>query len=230
MTINEHIGHIQILFNSGVPSDDKKLSDEHIYHLMKIVRSRLLYEKQNKMYKLSERSYQYIPCLKLEEGVLNDCPCYNDDCTVLFSCELPSILNWRNNIFLHVTTIDGETIPQTTLKKSNYSKYKKVQLNKHSWFIHNNRLVVLGDIRLCVVSLRGIFEDPLALEHISLCNTEGEDLNVPCYDPMSDNFPMEPELIDVMYKLIVEELKMLYSLPQDNENNAKSVEAVQGKE
>lgn len=230
MLINEYIGHIQSIFNGGVPSDDKKLSDEHIYHLMKIVRSRLIYEKQNKMYKLSDQSFQYIPCIKVEEGHLNDCPCLNDDCTVLMTCELPKILTWRNNILLHVTTIAGETIPQTSLKKLQYDKYKKVRLSKHSWFIHNNRLVVTGDTRLCVISMKGLFEDPMELENIGICNQHGEDLGVPCFNPLEDEFPLEPELVDVMYKLIAEELKLLYGMPQDNENNAKSVETVQGKE
>jgi len=230
MKLMDYITHVQTVFNSGVPSDDKKLSDEHIYHLLKTARVRLLYEKQNKMYKISDRSFQHIPCLKLEEGYLAECHCLPPGCAVLMSCELPTAMSWRNNIIMHVTTMQGETIPQISLKKSNYLKYKKVQLNKYGWFIHNNRLVVVGDTRLCLVSVNFIAEDPLELTGINHCNTEGEDLGIPCYDPTTDEFPIDAELVDIMYKLVFEDLKLMYGLPNDNENNAKSVEGVQGKE
>ena len=229
-TINEHISHIQTVFNSGIASDDKKLSDMHIYHLLKVVRARLLYEKQNKMYKISDQTFQYIPCIKLEEGFLNDCPCVPQDCPVLVSQELPKLLSWRNNIFLQVTNISGDTIPQISLKQVNYLKYRKTKLSKFGWFIHNNRLIVVGDLRLCLISLRGLFEDPTELEAISMCDSEGNTTPAVCYNVDEDEFPLDSELIDVMYKLVIEELKQAYGFPQDNENNAKAVEATQGKE
>jgi hypothetical protein len=197
---------------------------------MKVVRARLTYEKANKNYKLTDQSFQFIPCLKLDEGYLNECPCVKPDCTISMSCELPKILNWRNNVLLHVTTLEGNTIPQISLKKMQYQKYKKANFSKYGWFIHNNRLVVVGDIRLCIVSLKGLFEDPLELENINICNTEGQDLGIPCYDPTTDEFPIDSELVEIMYKLVFEDLKLMYGLPNDNENNAKSVEGVQGKE
>jgi hypothetical protein len=230
MTINEHIAHIQTLFNSGLASDDKKLSDMHIYHLLKLVRSRLLYEKQNKMYKISDFSFQYIPCLKLEEGFLNDCPCVPQDCPVLVSKPLPKPLNWRNGYMLKVTTLDGVTIPEMSLAKYKYQKYRKTQLSKYGWFIHDGRLIVVGDLRLCLVSIKGLFEDPTELEGISICDSEGNETPAKCYDVTTDEFPIDTELVDTMYKLVTDQLGLAYQLPQDNENNAKSVETAQGKE
>jgi hypothetical protein len=230
-TINDHIAHIQTILNAGVPSDDKKLSDEHIYHLMKTVRGRLIYEKQNKNYKISDFNFSYIGCLPLEETTLHDCHCIPPGCFVLASKEVfPKVVSWRNNLMMHVTTVEGETIPQIDLKKYQYNHLRKTQLSKFGWFIHNGRLIIVGDLRLCVVSVKFVAEDPLEVANINLCDTEGNDLGVPCYDPTEDEFPMDIDMVEIMYKLIFEELKIAYSMPQDNENNAKAVEAVQGKE
>lgn len=231
MTIQDHISHIQAIVNSGVPSDDKKFADEHIYHLMKINRGRLLYDKQNKNYKLSTFNFQYLECFPLEEGYLNDCPGIPQDCKVLVSKKkLPKIISWRNGLILKVMNLRGRTIPQTDLSRSNYSKFRKTKTSRYSWFIHNDRLVVTGDLRLCVIALKFIAEDPLDLANYNVCDESGEDTGIPCFDPMVDNFPLDIELVDPMYKLIFQDLQFGMQLPNDNENNAKSVEAVQGKE
>jgi hypothetical protein len=111
------------MLNKGVPSDDKRLEDEHIYHLMKLYRSRLIFDKQNKFYKLSPFNYQVIPCLPLIQEELNDCDCYETGCVILKSkCDIPKVLSYRNNIMIKVTMLDGSTISATSITKQNYKK------------------------------------------------------------------------------------------------------------
>ena len=231
MIINDHISHIQSLFSKGIASDDVRLEDEHIYHLMKLYRNKLIFDKQNKFYKLSPFNYQTIGCLPLVQEELNDCDCFETGCLVLKSkCEIPKALMYRNDILLKVTTLDGVSISATSITKQNYKKYRKVQLSKFGWFIHNNRLVIVGDIRLKVVSIKGIFEDPRSLQNICPCDDEGNELEGSCFNPLEDEFPIDSDLVPVMYKMIIEDLRLMYSYPEDNENNAKSNEITNDKE
>lgn len=229
MIINEHISHLQSMVNHGNPSDDNRLEDEHVYHLMKMYRSRLIHDKQNKFYKLSPFSYQTIACLPLIQEELNDCDCFETGCLVLKSkCDIPKTLSYRNNTILKITSIDGRTIPVTSITKETYKKYRKTSINKFGWFIHNNKLIVVGDLRLKVVTLTGIFEDPLALKDV--CSCDDGAISAPCFDPLEDDFPIDIELVPIMYKLILEDLGLMYKYPEDNENNSKSNELSQDKE
>ena len=231
MTLNEHISHLQSIANKGLASDDKRLQDEHLYHLLKIYRARLIWEKQNKFYKLSPFNYQTIDCMPLELAELNDCACYKTGCVTLKSkCDLPKILSYRNNMLIKVTLLDGTPVSQTSIAKVNMAKYRKTKLAKYGWFIHDNKLVVVGDKRLKVVTVTAIFEDPTALIDMCQCTISGEETAAPCYDVLDQDFPIDAEMVPMLYKLAIEDLGIFYKFPQDDENNAKSVEISQDKE
>ena len=231
MTINEHISHIQSVINKGLASDDKRVSDEHIYHLMKIYRARLLWEKNNKGQKINVFNYQTIPCLPLIPSELNDCDCYSSGCIILRSkYKLPTILNGRNKMLIKVTTLNGDVISETTISKQKYNKYKKTKFTGFYYILHNGYLFIIGDLRLKVVTVTFLLEDPLELSTICDCSVEGEELESFCYDPLNEDFPLDSELTSTLYKLVLEDMGLLYRYSEDNENNSKSNEVAQEKE
>jgi len=230
MTLNEHISHIQSVVNKGIPSDDRRVSDEHIYHLLKVYRSRLIWEKQNKFNKLSAFNYQTIYCLPLELVELNECKCYSTGCVTLKSkCDLPKVLSYRNDLIIKVTLLDGTSVSKTSIAKVNYARFRKTPM-PFGWFIHNGKLVIIGDKRLKVVTVTAVFEDPLALQDMCSCTEEGEETPVMCYNVLDEDFPLDAEMVSSLYKLVLEDMDMFYRYPQDDENNAKSTEISQDKE
>lgn len=231
MNINEHISHIQSVINKGNPSDDRRVSDEHIYHLMNVYRARLIWEKQNKFYKLSPFNYQYIHCIPLEEAELNECECYKTGCVVLKSKYiLPNILSYRNNMLIKITLLDGTPVSQSSIAKVKYRKYKKTNKDSFVWFIHDKKLVIIGDNRLKTVAVSAIFEDPSKLAELSECDSEGVNTGFKCFDIMNEEYPIDSEMVSAMYQMILNDLGMLYKYPQDDENNAKSTEITNDKE
>jgi hypothetical protein len=230
MTLNDHVSHIQSVLNKGLASASKNVQDEQIYHLLKVYRARLIWDKQNKFNKLSPFNYQTIHCLPLELVELNECKCYETGCVTLKSkCELPQILSYKHNLLIKVTLIDGTSVTQTSIKQMN-NNFRKTKLTKFGWFIHDNKLVITGDKRLKVVSVTAVFEDPTALEDFCECTIDGEETDITCYDVLEQDFPMDTEMVSGLYRLVLEDFGMLYKYPDDVENNAKSTEISQDKE
>lgn len=229
MIINEAISRLQIKLNRGVPSDDSRYSDEFLYSLLKTMRSKRLRQKLDQSVYLSDFNYNTIPCLPLELGHFSDCPCFTDDCFILRSTvQLPKIMSFRTSIAVkYVTTIDGQTLTHTSFSANKYDKHRKVQATDDNlrYFIHNNYLYVVGSTTLKVVTLTAIFEDPLELNGINACDTEGNPIPGTCFNPKTEDFPLESELYDDVESMIMETLlKHVEITPQDNENNSKAMQ------
>jgi len=126
----------------------------------------------------------------------------------------------RNRDLIAVKTIDGKNLSYLEdagdLKKQKYSKTKS---KNTFWTIHNSRLVILNNTRIRVVLIDAVLDDPLSLENISLCNEDGEDSGLPCFDSTTADFPMKTALNRVMYQKALEILRIPLTIPDDMRND-----------
>lgn len=223
MKLLEHIYAVKNLINRGIASDDARFTNALIAHLLKITRSKLIEMKADKYYFISDQSFQSL-CVNLELGTFHNCcvaPEVDKECYVLKSTIIiPKVLNTRWGDFLKVTTLDGRTLSKTSVTANLLAKYSVTnKVPKPGWFIHDGHLYLLNNKKLEIVLLNGLFADPKEISDLNCAEA-----NADCPGIYEEEFPLDSDLLDAMYKMVLEYLRNGYALPEDNENNAKAVE------
>lgn len=117
--------------------------------------------------------------------------------------------------------LEGRVLPEINLTQNRFSEYA-LSTQTTGWFIHNNYLYLVNNKVLIQVLLNGLFNDP---EEIHNLNCPGTDSNCPTY--MEEEFPIDSDLIDSMYKLAIDLLLLASKQPIDTENNFRDVETTQ---
>lgn len=221
MKLLEHIYAVKNLINRGVASDDARFSNPLIAHLLKVTRSKLIEAKADKYYFISEQSFQSL-CVSLELGTFHNCCTAPDvDCFILKSTlKIPKILNTRWGDFLKVLTLDGRTISKTSMTANSLAKYSLTnKIPRIGWFIHDGYLYIINNSKIETILLNGLFADPKEISDLNCSATNNN-----CPDLYEEEFPIDSDLVDAMYKLVLEYLYRGYTLPEDGENNARAVE------
>ena len=224
MTLLEHVYAIKNLLSHGPVSDDFSYSDRLIAHFLQVTRAKLIERKADKYHFISDQSYQSL-CVDLALSSFHNCCTKAElECKVLKSIEpIPKFLNSRWGNFLKVMDLAGTIIPEYNLTQNKYSKYSLVGAPKAGWFIHDNHLYIVNNKVLETVLLNALFDKPDEIAQ-SNCATTGEN----CTDFMGEQFPIDSDLIDDMYRLTLDFLVKSQQTTIDIENNAKDVETRQG--
>ena len=230
MELNKHVYAIQRIIGNGKPSDDKKFSNSFIAHLLKVNRAILLKRKMDKERYLNPSNRQLI-CLPMEEADYANCPnCNIPDlgCTLYRSVrELPSVIYNRSGTSYIVRNVLGDIINPYTLTNSKYSEFSYVDNSKEGWFISDQYLYLFNPIKLVIVDF--IPEDPENIFELSGCD-EVDPQTTPCIKSMVNEFPIDPDLINPMYKLTLEMVGISYKYPEDNLGNARAATIQEDKE
>lgn len=223
MNLIHHVSAVKNLIARGIPSDDFAFSDRLIAHFLGITRAKLIEQKIDKYHFISEQSYQSL-CVSLEKSNFHNCCQEGDnDCQILKSVdEIPKFLNSRWGNFLKVMDLEGRVIPEISLTQSRFAEYALAP-RIAGWFMHDNHIYVVHNKVIETILLNALFDDPAQIHELN-CPTTGEN----CNDFMSEQFPIDPDLTDAMYKLTLEYLLKSYQLPNDIENNAKDVQLSEG--
>jgi len=221
MKLNEAITRLKVALNKGIPSNDGRYSSEYLYSQLKTMRAKRLRQKLDQFAFISNYTFSTIDCIPLVLGQFSDCPCFTSDCFILRSkYQIPQLISYRSGLYLKVFTISGKEISETSKIKENNKQYRKTQVNELGYFFHNNYLFIVGSTTLKTVMLTGIFVDPLELEEIPLCDPEGNPLNGTCFNPLTENFPIDEELYEDIEAMIIQKiLTFEQSTTEDTENN-----------
>lgn len=216
MLISEIIQRIQSLYSKGVQSDDSRLTPRHIYNKMVTVRTKLISQKAKKKQKISQWNYQTIPCVELEKAPIHECPCLPPiGCDILKTKNpLPEPLTDLNKHLLQsVTSLDGSIIySEVGWTEKKYKSSNKYTGKKPDYFIRNDYLYVTHKSGPKIITITGLFEDPIEVENYpSFC--PGEDCTDcdDCTSPLDKDFPIDVDLIDTLIEMSVNELIILFS-------------------
>ena len=234
MTIGEIIQRIQSLYSKGVNSDDSRLMNRHIYNKLLTVRARLISQEAKKKQRISQWNYQTIPCVELIKVPAHDCPCIPPvGCEILRSkYKLPKPLSGLSGTLIQsVTSIDRSLkIDEISINAIKAQKGNKYTPKKINYFIQSGYLYISTPTKLEVVSVIGLFEDPIEVKtFIGLCGAECEDCK-DCIDYQEENFPIDNDLTDAMIELSINELVQVFSQSiEDETNNSRDTIREQGK-
>lgn len=230
MLIKEAIQRVQSLYSKGVQSDDSRLSARHIYSKLKSSRARLIKQKLDKNQIVSDWNVQVLPCVELELAPQHECPCLPPiGCSILKSkYPLPKPSTSRNReLIYYVTSIDGSIIySKTTWDEKKYKKGNKYTKDKPDYFIKNGYLYLTHKSGPKVVTVGGVFEDPVeAVSYSSYCEEEAD-----CIDPLETDFPIDEDQVDTLIEMASKELVILFSqMKEDLTNDSKDSVTENGK-
>jgi len=230
MTTNAHIYAIKNIINKGIASDDSRFSNRLILHFLNVNRALLLKQKIDKYHEISDQSYQSL-CIDLVQGFFHNCCDIKIplDCTILKSTSpLPKLLVSRWGNFIKTMTLDGTIISESNITSNDYSQYSITnKILKDGWFIHDNYLYILNNTKLKKVLVNGLWDDPSAIAGLNCTNNNSD---TPCVDENESEYPIDAELVTMLYDITIKQLLSSYQFPQDDATDARAVENVNAKE
>lgn len=218
MTIREIISGFRVPIDKGLPSDDSAFTSKYIYHLMKICRGVLLYEK------LKDSDYNYslnlqtLDCVELTLADTNEC------------CEkLPSGCKWLkskkpipstiNNIITTIFNDRGDKYTRVVSESSkSFKRYENMgnSENNFKYLIKNNYLYVPDLNSPKWVKIQALFYDDYEVKN--MCGEVCEFLDT--------EFPIDERLLDKMYAMMTEKImKTYFYFNRDINNNTMNEDA-----
>ncbi len=218
MTTLQHVFAVKNILSHGPASDDFNYSDRLIAHFLQIARAKLIEQKANKYNFISEQSYQDL-CIDLELSNYHGCCGTADlECKIMKSTiEVPKFLNSRWGNFLKVVDLEGTVLPEITPTQNKYSKYALAP-TQIGWFLNNNYVYVVNSKVLTKILLNGLFDNPDDIHQKNCPTVTGGT----CSDFMSEQFPIDSDLISPMYEMTLRFL--MIPTPNDIENNARDIQ------
>ena len=226
MTIREALDSMKSVHEAGIPSDDSLYSNRRMYSKLLRMRAELIFQKINKKQTISVQDYQYIPCLKMIPVPLIECPCVPKLGTYVLRSEtpLPRFLVDISGLAIEsVTTLDGKTdFSSTTWEDKTKSAGRKYTGAMSDYYIRNNYLWITNDKTPEIVTLNGLFEDPLdAYAYPSACCEENTE---DCMSNLDREFPIDRGTFNAVMELLKKEMTELKSanVVEDTVNNSMS--------
>ena len=205
MIVRQLIDRIQELYSKGVPSDDSRLSNRHIYNKLMSVRSRLMSEKARKRQAIR---YQFLPCIQLIDAPISECCCIPDNaCKVRRSKhKLPRLMMAMDDYLISfVATLNRKNINKINPTDIDHiisgSKYAK---KSTFYYIQNDYLYIVGNDKLEIVMMEALFEGDIPQYFIDCCDETG--VVTDCVSPLDKEFSIDSELIEPLITLSKEEL------------------------
>lgn len=223
MTIGEIIQRIQSLYSKGVQSDDTRLSSRHIFNKIVTIRSKLVSQELKKRQKVSQWTYQTLNCVELVKALPHECPCIPPVGCEIMRTKNPiprPLTNYDSHIIQSVTSVDGTVIfSEMGWNEKKYRKGNKFTKHKPDFYIRNNYIYVTHEIGLKLISITGVFDNPLDVYNFpSLC-PDCPTCN--CTSPLDMEFPIDNDLIDTLIDMCVPELVQQFSqMVEDKTNNS----------
>jgi len=212
------ITDIRNIASSGPTPVDFRISDDEILHWINETRSMMINQAIQKRQDISDVWIQTIGCLALTEVDTSECCEVTTDCYMLRSeVQLPPTIETDGiNMIMQVAGIDGSTvIAKINPFRSRFRAYNKFVKNTPGWYLKNRYLYITNsDLSLGMVSLKGIFENPLDLNSFVDCNNQS------CIT-LESEYPMSLKMAnDVTNYIINTKVKPYMLNGQDTKNNA----------
>lgn len=219
-TIAQHVGVIRTLIKEH--SDDSLYSDQFLFELFKNGAKKLQYQKLRRWDHLSEWNRSRY-CIKLEKAKSHNCECVAVGCDVLKSVhKIPKPLTNRDRDMIKVFDLNGNRIDQVTTQEQidNMSDPSGIKQKRTSFEIVNQRVVIYNNLELKAVEVEEIAEDETQWAGIKLCDSEGNETNQDCFNIQTSDYPLDSELVEPTYRLVLELLHIPLQLTSDQTTDA----------
>lgn len=226
MLNREVIQRVQSAYSKGVQSQSSRLSSRNIFSKLSTLRSKLVTNETKKKQKISQWTYQTLPCIELEEVPLNECPCTpQSGCMILKSkYPIPSLMTGMDkHLIQSVTGMEGKMVlVEINSEDKKYSKGNKYTAKEPDYFFRSIGdkiyVYVTVNLRIPSISMTALFDDPIkAYLFPSMCEQNQDN----CINYLDFEFPMDRDQIDSLIEMAASELiDRFLGTRQDSSNNS----------
>lgn len=227
MELKKYFDRIQTLYSRGVKSDDSRLSKRHIYNKILTVRARLISQQYRKKQTVAQSNYQTLPCIKLVPVPAHQCPCLPPmGCEMIRSeHKIPGILMGHTSELIQSVTSAEKSmkLDRVSINAINAQRGNKYTSKKVNYFLDNGYLYVVAPYSMGVVSLTGLFDDPIEAEIFKGYCDDCIDCSK-CLDYDKIDFPIDSDMIEALIELSIAELIEIFSqMHEDSTNNTRDM-------
>lgn len=206
----------------GTLSDENSISNRGLYFLLLRFRAAILSQKlRDRSFNLSKHNFQTIDCIPLDSVSANENPIipeYNREFRkTRFRIPKPignliSVISPENHISYDYVQWDAiQDLRNSRFKSEREKPYYTIKTNRDGTYLY-----LYNDKHGEFISVTGIFENPLEVQNFPDCETG---LTRACFNPMDEEFIIDPELLPVVYDMLLMS-KFKYKPPtKDNLNN-----------
>ena len=214
MTIAQHIAKLRMRL--VVYGDDQIFTDEGLYYLLNDARNVILSRRLRDHLHVSDFSYNAF-CVNLERTTFHDCDCLpNSDCLVLKSVqELPEPISNRYGMAMMVLTPKGKRLSYINISQLGDLKHTRHKKNVPLWSILDRKLIIFNNLNYKTLIINSIVSDVSELVNFESCDNEN---NNTCFNPEQDEYPVDSDLIEDMYRIVIDSLKPALSVTQSNDH------------
>ena len=78
-------------------------------------------------------------------------------------------------------------------------------------------------VRPKAIFVTGYFEDPVEWSKISACDINGEETGNSCFDIYTSEYPIDSDLVDAAYSLVLDKLRLPLQIPEDKRNQSSAL-------
>lgn len=216
--ISQHISNIRSLINSH-NRDNKPYTDQFLYEVLVVCRNTILKQKLDRFHAISESNWISF-CMAMEPSKSHNCDCVpaSLDCLVLKSkWKIPDYLQSRNKSQIKIKTVGGKIIH--LISETAWMLRKNLSTTEYYGSIINGYLFVWNaPLTLKVIEISGVWANPIDLQEIPNCNTQGE-VEGTCFD-LDKSFPLQTDLASTVYLECLKFLQIAISIPLNSTNNS----------
>jgi hypothetical protein len=226
MTIGQHVAALRGLIRQFSESE-VPFSDEFLYHLFRAAANSLTRQKLDKNNKMASWVTDFY-CIPTEVGKVHGCGCIKAGCDVVKSKDpIPKPMRGRYRDYIKVSTIDGESVGYVdalSWKSIQYDLMRKDKL--HYSFVNKHIILWNADIknmRPKAIVVSGYWEDPSEWSSITSCDGNGTSTNQSCFNVYESDYPIDSDLVDSAYSMVLDKLRVPLSIPEDKRNQTNQL-------
>lgn len=224
MIISNLIERVATGYSKGVSSDDTRLSDEYVYSIILSMRNKLISQQARKNQKISQASYQTLNCVMLKKAPIYDCPCLPPVGCQIYKTVTPlpkPLTDLNDHLIQSVSSVTGGVqYDEVTWEEKKYKSGRKYTASKPDFLIRDHHLIVTQQVGLGLISITGLWEDPLeAYRYPSYCEDCEGDACYDCESPLDKEFPIDGDMISTLISMAINELKELFLVSREDRTN-----------
>lgn len=219
VTLSTIVHDLKNIIRGAQISASEPISDRQIESWVHQYRGRILKQDLDKGKKPNPDYIQTIQALELEEvDEVEDSELSTDYKTFRTKIQLPSTidLNFKSG-FMYIGTITGQEIQFVPEARARWQQYKKYTNGDRISYLKDGYIYVTNDKELRYITVRGIFEIPPEVSHLSNPNETITDVTA------SSPYPIPIDKIPLIKEMILKmELGIEMKAPSDVDNDAAS--------
>jgi hypothetical protein len=222
MTIGQHVAVLRGLIRQHTDSE-VPFTDEFLYTLFRTSANYLIRQKFDKYNKMPQWNVEYY-CIGMEPDYVHDCDCIGAGCLVMKTkFKIPKPMQGKFRDYVRVMTLDHRDIGYVHPSSASVVNFDPVRKGAlHFSFVNKHIVLWNSDVerqRPKAILIGGYFEDPSEWAGIDICDNDGNPTGVACFDIQTSDYPVDTDLVDGAYNMVLDKLRLPLAIPADNLND-----------